>query len=73
LGHCYASVDDTKNSRQCFERLLTCIMLFRQDHIYQSFCEEDETSNHGIKDTTLCFLDSTLFLILKDSGFAPAA
>jgi hypothetical protein len=73
MGHCYASLDDIKNSVQCFEMLLKSIMLVQQDHIYQSFCEEEQTSNHSQDDTKLCFWDSTLFLMLRDPGFAPAA
>jgi hypothetical protein len=73
LGHCYASLNDTKNSVQCFEILLRSIMLFQQDHIYQRLCEEDGTSNPFQNDTGSCFWDSTLFLMLKDPGFAPAA
>jgi Tetratricopeptide repeat len=73
LGHCYASLDDTKNAVQCFELLLQSMMLVQQDHIYKRLGEEDETSNRCPYDTSLCFADSILFLILKDPGFASAA
>jgi Tetratricopeptide repeat len=70
LGHCYASLDNTKSSVQCFEQLLKTIMLVQQDHIYQRLCEEN---NRCQNDMTMCFWDSILFLIMKNPGFAPAA
>jgi hypothetical protein len=73
LGQCYASLEDTKNSVQCFELLLKSIMLVQQDHIFERLSEEDELSNQCQNDITFCFWRNTLFLMLKDPGFAPAA
>ncbi|KAG7372725.1 hypothetical protein IV203_018868 [Nitzschia inconspicua] len=72
LAQCYASLDDEKNSVACFELLLRSIILFQLD--------QKKTFNFGGRDdcsfndpSTTCFLRNTLFLILKDPGFAPAA
>ncbi|KAG7351687.1 tetratricopeptide repeat protein [Nitzschia inconspicua] len=72
LGQCYASLDDTVNSVACFELLLKSVILFQQDL--------NGAHNSGAYDNRLyyecsntCFLENTLFLILKDQGFAPAA
>jgi hypothetical protein len=73
LGHCYASLDHTKNSVQCFELLLQSIVLGQQNHICQRLLEEDKTINRCQDDTTMCFWESILFLMLRDPGFAPAA
>ncbi|KAG7348765.1 tetratricopeptide repeat protein [Nitzschia inconspicua] len=72
LGKCYAFLDDTENSVECFELLLESICLFQQD------CGGDSSSveleDNFCKDhfSTL-FFNNTLFLILKDPGVAPAA
>jgi hypothetical protein len=73
LGHCYASLDDNKTSVQCFELLLTNIMLYQQDHIYPRLCVEDGIRDRYHNDATMCFCNSTMFLILKNPGFASAA
>jgi tetratricopeptide (TPR) repeat protein len=70
LGQCYASLDNTKNSIQCFELLLRSIMLIQRDHIFQGLCEGNETCNHC---PTSCFFERIIFMILNDPGFAPAA
>jgi hypothetical protein len=67
LGRCYACLNDDENSIACFEMLLGTIILFQQDQTSDS----SSSSNNDIHDCI--FLQNTMFLILKDPGFAPAA
>ncbi|KAG7343643.1 tetratricopeptide repeat protein [Nitzschia inconspicua] len=73
LGHCFSSLGDINNSVACYELLLRSIMLFQQDH-HIRYRNSGESNESFHKDhSTACFLDNTLFLILKESGLAPAA
>ncbi|KAG7375042.1 expressed tetratricopeptide repeat protein [Nitzschia inconspicua] len=72
LGKCYAFLDDTENSVKCFELLLESICLFQQD--CGRDCNSVELKDNFCNDNfSTLFFNNTLFLILKDPGFAPAA
>ncbi|KAG7339181.1 expressed tetratricopeptide repeat protein [Nitzschia inconspicua] len=77
LGHCFSSMNDTNNSMACYELLLRSIIIFQQDHHIQCRNNSGESSNENFStdhsSTACCFLNNTLFLILKDPGLAPAA
>ncbi|KAG7339218.1 expressed tetratricopeptide repeat protein [Nitzschia inconspicua] len=64
LGHCYASLDDREMSLACFELLLNSIIVSQQN--LSEACLYDGRS-------IACFLDNTLFLILRNPRVAPAA
>ncbi|KAG7343794.1 tetratricopeptide repeat protein [Nitzschia inconspicua] len=72
LGGCYASMDDTEQSVVCFELLLRSIIVSQQDlKVAGNLGDRHDrlSKDHSIA----CFFNNTLFLVLKDPGFAPAA
>ncbi|KAG7373553.1 hypothetical protein IV203_034277 [Nitzschia inconspicua] len=72
LGKCYASLDDTVKSVACFELLLKSIILLQQDR--NRTCNFGHSDDDNFNDQSIgLFLENTLFLVLKDPGFAPAA
>ncbi|KAG7372671.1 hypothetical protein IV203_018814 [Nitzschia inconspicua] len=77
LSQCYASLDDTENSTKCCKLLLKSILLFqhRRHHPRSSTreAESHDDRNSWNDESTALFWKNTLFLILKDPGFAPAA
>ncbi|KAG7343496.1 hypothetical protein IV203_021441 [Nitzschia inconspicua] len=73
LSRCYASLDDTENSMACCKLLLKSILLSQQDRYRnQRIISSHDDKNPNDQSIEL-FLKNTLFLILKDPGFAPAA
>ncbi|KAG7343493.1 hypothetical protein IV203_021438 [Nitzschia inconspicua] len=77
LSQCYASLCDTENSTKCSKLLLKSVLLFQQNHHHHRsrthVMESQNDRTHSIDQSVALFLKNTLFLILKDSGFAPAA
>ncbi|KAG7343639.1 expressed tetratricopeptide repeat protein [Nitzschia inconspicua] len=73
LGHCFSSLGDINNSVACYELLLRSIMLFQQDRHIQYRTSRESKESFPKDHSTACFLDNTLFLILKDPCGAPAA
>ncbi|KAG7348748.1 tetratricopeptide repeat protein [Nitzschia inconspicua] len=72
LGQSYAFLDDTENSVKCFKLLLESIIIFQQKS--QLSCIFGELNDRSCYDRSIArFLNNTLFLILRDPGFAPAA
>ncbi|KAG7375050.1 expressed tetratricopeptide repeat protein [Nitzschia inconspicua] len=72
LGQSYAFLDDTENAVKCFKMLLENIIIFQQKS--QLSCIFGELNDRSCYDQSIArFLNNTLFLILKDPGFAPAA
>ncbi|KAG7343791.1 tetratricopeptide repeat protein [Nitzschia inconspicua] len=72
LGRCYASLDDAEKSVVCFEFLLRSIIVSQQDlKVAGNIGDRHDrlSKDHSIA----CFFNNTLFLVLKDPGFAPAA
>lgn len=65
-GRCYELLGESNASGQCFERLLQALVIIQQSpHLF----EEQMQMIQG----TQTFHYNTASLILKDSGFAPAA
>ncbi|KAG7340847.1 hypothetical protein IV203_024390 [Nitzschia inconspicua] len=72
LGQCYMSLDERENSLACFKLLLQSIILFQQDR--SRTCNFGSPDSGNFDDQHIdFFLQNTLFLVLKDPGFAPAA
>ncbi|KAG7372669.1 hypothetical protein IV203_018812 [Nitzschia inconspicua] len=72
LGQCYASVGDCENSVTCFENLLKSIVPFQYDQSRTSNVGCSDGSNSSDRCISL-FVKNTVFLVLTDPGFAPAA
>ncbi|KAG7371385.1 expressed tetratricopeptide repeat protein [Nitzschia inconspicua] len=73
LGRCYAFLDDAENSVVCFELLLRSIILSQQDLKVTGNSGDLEDRLSKEVHSIACFFNNTLFLVLKDPGFAPAA
>ncbi|KAG7343622.1 tetratricopeptide repeat protein [Nitzschia inconspicua] len=72
LGQCYAFLDDRNNSEACFELLLRTIIVFQQN--FSGACNLGAFDDLLYNERSMaCFLNNTLFLILRNPCVAPAA